>query len=106
MDYTKASDARQAKALRDGSDDDWAWFGRHHGRNYRLRKPIGVEHSLLPDLKGGKGFVVVRQTVPGERLRAPFGWRGPTPLNSEAVCAQLFAAAISGRNVTVLACAR
>jgi hypothetical protein len=30
-----------------GCNDDRAWFSRHHGRNHRLRKPIGVSENML-----------------------------------------------------------
>jgi hypothetical protein len=74
-----------------GSDDDRAWFVRHHGRNHRLRKPIGRERAL----RGGgwprrvKAMIVVRQVKPGARIRLEVGVRG-TPLNAEEIARQLF----------------
>ena len=31
-----------------GLADDRDWFGRHHGRNHRIRPPIGGERNSLP----------------------------------------------------------
>ena len=74
-----------------GLEDDRAWFARHHGRSHRIRKPLGAERTARPlPQKGFKRLVVVRQVRPGSRIRTPFDWRGPTPINSEAVAAQIF----------------
>jgi hypothetical protein len=30
-----------------GCNDDREWFSRHHGRNHRLREPIGISENML-----------------------------------------------------------
>jgi hypothetical protein len=86
-----------------GADDDREWFARHHGRNHRLRKPIGVsEHLVAPRVDGARAIVLVRQVEPGSRCRAFSAVRGPMPLNSEAVAERLFDRAIDGAEVTLV----
>jgi hypothetical protein len=49
-------------------------------------------------------MVAVRQLAPGERIRAPFGWRKGAPLlNSEAVAERMFQAASEGGPKHVIA---
>jgi hypothetical protein len=66
-----------------GLEDDPAWFARYHGRNHRIRQPIGGE---VDSLAGGpprfKPLVIVRQVEPGARIRVAC-WVRRQPLNSE-----------------------
>jgi hypothetical protein len=83
--------------LADGSDDDRAWFARHHGRSHRIRKAVGSELRMVEPKRGFKPMVAVQQIAPGERIRAPFGWRKGEPLlNSEAVAGRMFRLAAGG----------
>jgi hypothetical protein len=50
-------------------DIDGAWFRSHPHRNYRVRRAIQGE---LPGLPSDEWYVVVRQVIPGFRLRLSF----------------------------------
>jgi hypothetical protein len=89
-------------ALDAGSADDRAWFARHHGRNHRIRKPIGAERLLFEPGRGFKPMIVVRQLTVGQRGRVPFGWpKGEPLLNAESIAARVFRLAVEGANVTI-----
>jgi hypothetical protein len=95
--------AASAADLVAGSDDDRAWFERHHSRSYRIRPPIGGERPLAPKRRGFKPMVLVRQLEPGQRGRIPFAWRKGEPLlNSERTGEELFLAIMTDANVTIL----
>jgi hypothetical protein len=57
-----------------GFINDREWFAHHHGRNYRIRSPIGEEQaSLEAEQKAHprlKPCVLVRQVKPAHA----FGW--------------------------------
>jgi hypothetical protein len=96
--------AQTPDPLEAGTIDDRAWFARHVGRNYRIRKPIGGERKTIPLRPGFERHVLVRQAAPGQRLRMPLWWRRGEPLlNSEAWGEQLFWSAIEGAHVTIFA---
>jgi hypothetical protein len=59
---------------------------------------------MVEPKRGFKPMVAVRQIAPGERVRAPFGWRKGAPLlNSEAFAERVFQAASGGRPKHVIA---
>lgn len=79
-----------------GCANDSDWFGRHHGRNHRIRPPIGGERdSLPPGPPKCTPIIVVRQLEPGARVRVQC-WVKSRPLNSEALARRLFDAAAEG----------
>jgi hypothetical protein len=83
--------------LADGSDDDRSWFKNHVGRNHRIRKALGTERLMVEPRRGFRAMVAVKQLAPGDRIRAPFGWRKGEPLlNSEACAERMFQAAFGG----------
>jgi hypothetical protein len=92
--------------IADGSDDDRAWFARHPGRSHRIRTAVGAERLMGEPKRGFRPMVAIRQLAPGERIRAPFGWRKSTPLlNSEATAARMFQVASESRPKHVIASA-
>ena len=96
-------DLAQAIDFAAGSADDRAWFERHHGRNHRLRKPIGGEYLLVRPSRGFKPMVVVKQLEPGSRVRAPFGWRRGEPSDQRrSVAERLFWLNVADRDVTLV----
>jgi hypothetical protein len=77
-----------------GLQDDKRWFRNHHGRNHRIRKPLGGERNVPPRVaRGATRLVVVRQVRPGARIRLDLEWVGELPLNSEVSAASIFAVA-------------
>ena len=85
-----------------GVADDRDWFARHHGRNHRIRKPIGAEQQLYNPPCGFTSMVVVKQTEPGARVRVPFGWRRGEPLlNAETIAERMFQIAVAGALATI-----
>jgi hypothetical protein len=70
-------------------DDDFAWFARHRGRNYRLRPAIGTEVALCaPSPSGGRyhgwtAVFAVQKTQSGDVIRLPVPWPPGTPLLGE-----------------------
>jgi hypothetical protein len=84
---------RLADRVREGgAEDDQDWFARHHGRNHRMRRPIGREVDLFADgPPQGMALVVVRELKAGTRIRLGCWARRP-PLNGEAAAAALYAA--------------
>jgi hypothetical protein len=102
----KISQDLTGAGLADGSDSDRDWFARHFGRRHRIRKAVGSEHLMVEPKRGFRPMVAVRQLAPGERIRAPFGWRKSTPLlNSEATAARMFQVASESRPKHVIASA-
>jgi hypothetical protein len=78
-----------------GLADDRDWFGRHHGRNRRIRPPIGGERDALPPGPPKcTPTIVVRQLEPGKRVRVQC-WV-TRRLNSEALARCLFDEAAEG----------
>jgi hypothetical protein len=59
--------------------DDAAWFAAHPNRSHRLRPLIANEGATIPPVYFAslppehEVQIVVRQTEPGKRIRAPFG---------------------------------
>jgi hypothetical protein len=53
----------------DASDADAAWFRAHPGRNHYVRRYVAGE---FPAPLGPWGWTVVKQVMPGFRLRRPF----------------------------------
>jgi hypothetical protein len=91
----------------EGREDDRDWFARHHGRNYRIRKPRGGEIDLFKEIpRGCRALVVVRQFEPGARMRCSVCWRGSLPLDAEHVAKRLFAEAASHNPAWIAAAER
>jgi hypothetical protein len=74
--------------------DDRRWFERHPRRTHRIRPPgIGERQAMRdltqPDEPRVRPFVVVRQVVPGVRLRQP-AWLGARVPNLEPIAHAVF----------------
>jgi hypothetical protein len=87
-----------------GIEDDRAWFARHHGRNHRLRPPLGGERDALEAQRAALSIprssqpcVIVRQVEPGARIRL-YGFVRRWPLNSEGEAAALLAEMAEANN--------
>jgi hypothetical protein len=82
----------KARLLKPGSDSDRQWFLDHHGRDHRIREPLGGETLVFRPPAGDRRLIVVRQIEPGVRLKASLDWPAelPPPLNSEAAARALY----------------
>jgi hypothetical protein len=80
------------------SDDDKKWFAANPDRNYRLRRSAAAEIAFhecsgVNEPSGRNAYTLVKQIVPGSRLRMPFRTHAiyrPEHYGENA-CAALFA---------------
>ncbi|MBV9825735.1 MAG: hypothetical protein JO001_08680 [Alphaproteobacteria bacterium] len=67
------------QAIRKASASDRLWFEKHPTRSHRMRLAIAGEFGPIEFTIPGPAWAVIRQAIPGFRLRLPFTAPSPPP---------------------------
>lgn len=94
-----AADPALVAATERASDLDRAWFKRHPRRAHRLRRMVPGEHPPEACAYGPPSwpiYTVVKQIMPGTRVRVPFRMRR-TPCGCEECLAAIWEQCVSAQ---------